>query len=101
MIAKIKDYFWAYKFLAKREWRDREIEWESREKVEEGRRLLEAIGEATAGKSRLEIMAIMADIGLAHLRAVKVSMDATKAAREMSRRIQQGPRPSRDEAQLN
>jgi len=101
MIAKIKDYFWAYRFLTKREWRDREIEWESREKIEEGRRLLEAIGESTVGKSRLEIMAIMAGIGLAHLRAVKISIDATKAAQAMSRRIQEGPRPSRNEAHLN
>ncbi|MHB9074625.1 MAG: hypothetical protein ACYC6G_14000 [Desulfobaccales bacterium] len=101
MIAKIKEYFTAYKSLTETTWRDREVEWESREKIEEGRRLLEAIGESVAGKSRLEIMAIMAGIGLAHLRVVKVSMDATKAAQEMSRRIQQGPRPSRNEAHLN
>lgn len=59
MIAKLKNYFQNLWCQAAMEWRDRGLEWENREKIEEGRRLLEAIGEATAGKSRLEIMAIM------------------------------------------
>jgi len=46
-------------------------------------------------------MAILAGVGLAHLRAFKAGLDATKAAQEMERRIQAGPRPTHHEAQLN
>ncbi|MHB9075604.1 MAG: hypothetical protein ACYC6G_19030 [Desulfobaccales bacterium] len=72
-----------------------------RQKLQEGRKLLEAIGEPVAQKSDLAIFDVLAGIGLAHLRAFKAALDVKKAAREMSRRIQEGPRPSRDEAHLN
>lgn len=74
---------------------------EDKEKIEEGRKLLEAIGATVEGKSRCDILRIMAGIGLAHLRTYKASLDVTKAAQEMARRIQAGPRPSREEASLN
>lgn len=74
---------------------------EDEKKIEEGRTLLEALGEKVAEKPPFEIMRTMAAIGLAHLRAVKASMDVTKSAQAMNRRIMTGPRPSPEEALLN
>lgn len=70
-------------------------------KIEEGRRLLKAIGEEVDGKSHFEILRIMADIGLGHLRAMKVQLDTIKAHQEVQRRIQTGPRPTPEEAAQN
>ncbi len=74
---------------------------EDKTKIEEGRRLLEALGEQVVDKSPLEILKIMGGIGLAYLRAVKANQDMAKVAQEMSRRIQEGPRPSPEEAAQN
>ncbi len=74
---------------------------EDERKIEEGRRLLEALGSEVAGKSPTEILTFLAGIGLAHLRAVKACRDTDKAIQEMTRRIQAGPRPTPKEAARN
>ena len=101
MIATIIEFFRACWHRSERDWRDREIMWASRKRNEEGRRLLEALGEPVAGKSQLEIMAVLAEVGLVYLRDYKASLDTIRADQEMARRIQAGPRPNREEAQLN
>ena len=77
------------------------MNFEDKANIEEGRRLLQAIGEKVAGKSQFDIMRIMAAVGLASLRMAKINMDAAKAAQEMQRRICAGPRPTPKEAGLN
>lgn len=54
-----------------------------------------------AGKSDMEILGVLAGVGLALLRIAKANKDFVIASREMDRRIQEGPRPSREEAGLN
>ena len=68
----------------------------------EARELLAAIGQtATANGNVWDVMEILYRIGVGHLRAVKKNQDIAAAAREMELRIQQGPRPSYQEAGLN
>lgn len=74
---------------------------EDEEKIEEGRKLLEALGCEVAGKPLFEIMRTMAAIGLEYLRAVKLSRDDAKMGQAMHRRIMTGPRPTSGEATQN
>lgn len=69
--------------------------------IKEARAILKVLDLPSATASDPEVLEIVMNIGLGHLRAMKISHDITAAAREMDRRIQQGPRPSYQEALQN
>jgi hypothetical protein len=67
----------------------------------EARELLAALELPAATGNVWDLMEVLYRIGVGHLRAVKKTRDVANAAVEMDRRIQQGPRPSRQEAAQN
>lgn len=69
--------------------------------IQEARAILKALDLPSSTAPDPEVLSIVMTIGLGHLRAVKGCHDAAAAAREMDLRIQQGPRPSYQEAQNN
>jgi hypothetical protein len=69
--------------------------------LQEARAILKALDLPSAAAPDPEVLSIVMNIGLGHLRAAKRSHDITAAAREMELRIQQGPRPSHYEASQN
>lgn len=69
--------------------------------IQEARAILKVLDLPSATAPDPEVLSIVMNIGLGHLRAAKKSHDITAAAREMELRIQQGPRPSHYEASQN
>jgi hypothetical protein len=69
--------------------------------IKEARAILKVLGLPSAAAPDLEVLTIVMNIGLGHLRGAKKNHDITAAAREMDLRIQQGPRPSYFEASQN
>jgi hypothetical protein len=69
--------------------------------IQEARAILKALDLPSAAAPDPEVLTIVMNIGLGHLRAAKISHDIAAAAREMDRQIRQGPRPSYVEAGLN
>lgn len=87
MIAKVKQYFQGCR--------------KRYGMLKEARAILKALDLPSATAPDPEVLTIVMNIGLGHLRAAKRSHDISAAAREMDLRIQQGPRPSRQEASQN
>ena len=67
----------------------------------EARELLLALDAPAAAAPLGLLLELLMAIGVGHLRAMKNSRDCIRAAEEMERQIQQGPRPSRAEAHFN
>lgn len=69
--------------------------------LKEARAILKALGQPAGTGPDLQVLTILMNIGLGHLRAVKAQRDVARAALEMDLRIKEGPRPSYAEASLN
>ena len=87
MIAWIKNYF--------------QSAWRLAELLVEARELLAALDHKAATGNLWDLTELVLRIGVGNLRAVKRSSDIAAAAKEMDLRIQQGPRPSYQDAGLN
>jgi hypothetical protein len=71
--------------------------------LKEARALLRALELPSGSAPDLEVLTILMNLGLGHLRAYKIQQDAARAARQMDALIKDPatPRPSVEEAQSN